>query len=97
MTVGFLHHFCQLSYNCKLDEFEPPKLASYMGCLGHLMAVHVICINFLLCTQTITFAMAGKVVAALILLLVSAEAGEHRRWCDVRGGGVGCGVRCTVR
>ena len=91
MRAGFLHHFCQLSYNCKLDEFEPPKLASYMGCLGHLMAIHVICINFL------TFAMAVKVVAALILLLVSAEAGEHRRWCDVRGGGVGCGVRCTVR
>ena len=42
MRVGFLHHLCQLSYNCKLDEFEPPKLASYMGCLGHLMAVHLI-------------------------------------------------------
>ena len=84
MRAGFLHHLCQLSYNYKLDEFEPPKLASYMGCLCHLMVVHFICINCLLCTQTITFAMTVKVVAALILLLVSAEAGEHRRWCDVR-------------
>lgn len=58
-----------------------------------------ICINCLLCTQTITFAMAVKVVAALILLLVSAEAGEHRRWCGVWSevcGEVRSGVACYL-
>ena len=54
---------------------------------GHQTAIHSVIssvdINCLLCTQTITSAVTMKVVHALILLLVSAEAGEHRMVCGV--------------
>lgn len=45
------------------------------------------------CVGSKGFAMTMKVKLVVFLLLVSAEAGEHRLFCGVAG----CSVRCEVR